>query len=284
MKPNNSPKPRNRRILSIAAVVCGFAMTSQAALIAHYKFDEGVGATSAAEELGGTAGVIGTNVTTGATGISGNAYQFGNDASDNGIVSMGNASFLSQITTSNQYTFSAWIKTADISGNRNTAVFAGANANNVYADLGLTNELVAGVPRGEASARNRPSTANSAQQTGVFSTGVKVNDDTWHHLVMTVDLSTSLMSLYVDGALANTQAATVIPTFVQFEVGRLGRVTQTKVDPFDGLIDDVQVYNHALSQSEVQFLFNNPGTAVPEPGSLVLAGIGLLSLARRRRA
>ncbi len=274
-------------IALFAAGAFGLATSARAALVAHYKFDEEADAAIALNEVtGGATGAVGADVITGVAGISGNAYEFSHSGSgtvdDSWAVIMGNASFLPSLAS--QYAFSAWINTDDTNGNRNTAVFAGANANNVYADLGLANELVEGVPRGEASARNRPSGATSAQQTGIFGTGVKVNDGEWNHLVMTVDLTSSLMTLYVNGAVANTQAATVIPAFAQFEVGRLGRLTQTKVDPFQGLIDDVQVYSHALTLGEVQYLYANPGMAIPEPGALALAGLGALPVMRRRRS
>jgi len=49
-----------------------------------------------------------------------------------------------------------------------------------------------------------------------------------------------------------------------------------------GLIDDVQIYDHALTAAEIDAI----RTSVPEPVGLSLfsiGAIGLLSLARRRR-
>ena len=43
-----------------------------------------------------------------------------------------------------------------------------------------------------------------------------------------------------------------------------------------GMLDDIRIYDHALSATEVAAL-------VPEPSSSVLLGIGLLPLLRRRR-
>src|SRR5690606_4669793 len=98
---------------------------------------------------------------------SGNAYQFNNSAADTGIVDMGNASFFAAITTSGQLTFSAWVKTNDTTGNRNTVVFAGDNtASTVYADLGVAAGAVGF--EGAATARNRPSGSGAAQQTGIY--------------------------------------------------------------------------------------------------------------------
>lgn len=272
----------NHKILLIAVGICGLATSSHASLVAWYQFDEEAGATLALNQLPGSTGAIGTNVTTRVAGISGHAYSFTGGATVNDIVDMGNASFFSSINTTGQLTFSAWVNTTDILGDRNTVVFAGSDTiTNNYADLGV-NALI-----GEATARNRPAGASPAQQTGIFSSGFVVNDGAWHNIVMTIDLSTSELILYVDGIPTNVQfmAASLFPAFNNFEVGRLGRAG-TPVDGFLGLIDDVQIYDTALSETQVQFLFDNPGVAIPEPSALVLAGLGLGFLyftSRRRR-
>jgi hypothetical protein len=273
-----------QRFLLIATGFFGLAISSPGALVAHYKFDELAGATTAANELAGSTGAVGANVTTGIAGISGNAYQFGGaTANQADIVDMANASFFPAIVASGQLSFSAWINTLDTTGNRNTVVFAGNDTSStVYADLGVGAGLAA-PDTGAATARNRPVGATSAQQTGIYSTPVVVNDGGWHHLVMTVDLAAATLALYVDGVLANTQTmgTAAFPTFNNFEIGRLGR--SSPVDPYQGLVDDVQVYDHALSLGEVQYLFANPGVAVPEPSVLAFAGLGMLPVFRRKR-
>lgn len=274
-----------RRIFLVVLCLGGLAMTGRASLVAWYKFDEAAGATTAANAVAdNSAGVIGSNVTTGLAGISGGAYRFAGGVSLNDIVDVGNASFFPAFTASGQLTFSAWINTTDVTGNRNTVLFAGSDTiSNNYADLGLNG------PSGEATARNRPAGASGEQQAGIFGTGVVVNDGTWHNVVMTIDLSYMALFLYVNGTLANAQslaAAPAFPSFNTFEIGRLGRAG-TPVDGFEGLIDDVQVYDTALSEEQVLFLFNNPGVAVPEPGAFALAAVGLGFLyfvSRRRRA
>ncbi|MEK7953149.1 PQQ-dependent sugar dehydrogenase [Luteolibacter soli] len=245
--------------LLVAALLSGGHL--RADLVAHYKFDEAAGTTTALNQVAGaTTGTVGSAVTTGVAGIAGNAYRFNNNANQAGIVDMGNASFFPAITGSGALTISAWVKTTDTTGNRTTAVFAGDNTvANVYADLGVAAGQAGFL--GSASARNRPVGAAAAQQTGIFSSPAvpPVNDGAWHHLAMTVNVSAAKLELWVDGTLANTQTmtATNLPVFNNFEIGRLGRAAPT--DPFDGTIDDVQVYNEALSAEKVGFLHEHPG-------------------------
>ncbi|RYD24413.1 MAG: LamG domain-containing protein [Verrucomicrobiaceae bacterium] len=280
--------------LLIASGICGLAMSSHAALIAHYKFDEAAATTSAVDQLGGTSGVIGSSVVTGVTGIAGNAYQFPDLATAAGIVDMGNASFYAGpggLNAANQVTYSVWMNSTDSDANRNTILYSGSDTvANSYQDIGMSGEVNVGINSvdGSASGRNRPAGATIPQQTGVFSSPTVIHDGTWHHLALTVDLSTATMVLYVDGVASATQnfaAATVLfPVFNNFEIGRLGRTGGSgPTDAFGGLIDDVQVYNTALTAGEVQYLYSNPGKAVPEPGVFGLAGLGLLALTFRRR-
>ncbi|MEK7953150.1 LamG domain-containing protein [Luteolibacter soli] len=259
-----------RYLLPLATGICGLATPGHATLVAHYKFDEPAAATTAANAVpGSSTGAVGSLVTTGVAGIAGNAYSFGGATSNQAdIVDMANASFFPALTTSGKLSFTAWVKTNDTTGNRNTVVFAGDNtATAVYADLGVAAGQVGFL--GSVSARNRPVGSGGAQSTGIFSSPAvpAVNDNAWHHLVMTVDLSASKMELWVDGVLANTQTLTTLalPVFNNFEIGRLGRSAPT--DPYQGLVDDVQVYDHALTAAQIGYLKNHPGQAYTDADS-----------------
>ena len=99
-----------------------------------------------------------------------------------------------------------------------------------------------GIPRFgvyEASAQHNASCA-----TGSFTSGV------WHHLVGTYDGST--VKLYLDGNVCTTTASTS---------GSLAYTTTISVGSTSGgathSIDDVRIYNRALTASEVSALYNN---------------------------
>lgn len=272
-----------QNILLLAAVgIFALATTSPANLVAWYKFDEEAGASEALNSVPGTNGVIGGNVITGLPGVSGNAYSFNGGVTTADIVDMGDASFFDNIVEFGQLTLSAWIQTTDTTGNRNTAVFAGSDTvSNSYTDMGVAAGQAGHL--GEATARNRPAGSGGEQQTGIYSTGFVVTDGLWHNLVMTVDLSTATMFLYVDGILTNFQTMTLasFPDFNNFEIGRLGR-QGTPADGFTGLIDNVQVYNSVLTDSEVLYLYQNPGMAIPEPGTYALLALGLAIVGYRK--
>ncbi|GAB5439836.1 MAG: hypothetical protein Fues2KO_01850 [Fuerstiella sp.] len=131
---------------------------------------------------------------------------------------------------------------------------------------------------------NRASFAygNGSSFPEVYSSSI-VADGTFHHVVGTLDGSD--LRMYVDGVFESSVAYTGTPGDSTANGGnvRLGDHYHSTVSrPVNGLIDEVRIYDHALSLSEVQSL---AGVAVPEANSLAvlcLTGIGLLWTRRRR--
>lgn len=264
-----------QKSLLVATGLVFLTLSASAELVAHYKFDEPEGATVAEEGISEATGAIGTNILTGVEGIAGNAYLFtGAAATQADIVDVGNAAFFPKIAASGELTFSAWINTTDTTGNRNTIVFAGDDLlNNSFTDLGVAAGQLNFI--GQPTARNRPSTTpnGNIQTTGIYGK-TQVTDGEWHHLAMTVNLATATLTIYVDGIQmeTTTMAYPSFPNYNRFEIGRLARRNNNNfapVDPFEGIIDDVQIYSRALTAGEVDFLFQNPGEIAlpPEPSA-----------------
>lgn len=81
----------------------------------------------------------------------------------------------------------------------------------------------------------------------------------WHHFAYVVDDTNNVQKLYVDGAVASTTSWT---ESISYNTGGVGTDTfigkhgdgGTTYD-FNGLIDDVRVYNVALSDSDIKSLY-----------------------------
>jgi hypothetical protein len=78
----------------------------------------------------------------------------------------------------------------------------------------------------------------------------------WHHVVVTVSTSGSdNVLIYVNGQLDKTGTMTT-PFNTSASNTRISGYIQADIDYFNGLIDEVRIYNRALSQSEVTALYN----------------------------
>jgi hypothetical protein len=90
-------------------------------------------------------------------------------------------------------------------------------------------------------------------------TGPSLYDDNWHHIAAVKDGSLNQLRIYVDGALSNTAAASYTSGFdspnTALSIG--WRNITGDESFFEGLIDEVAVYNSVLDETSITQHYNN---------------------------
>lgn len=90
-------------------------------------------------------------------------------------------------------------------------------------------------------------------------------DNTWHHVAYTYDATNSRFLVYVDGQPNYTNTFTYAQFDTTFNSVGVGALVRNTVGvPFAGSIDEVALWARALSQAEVQDVYNN-SIATPVP-------------------
>lgn len=238
---------KSRTILLILAVMLGSSDVSQAqtpppGLIATYSFDEGSGLS--ANDGSGNAH---TGVISGATWTI--AGKYGSALSFNGTNSWVTVADANDLDLTTGLTLEAWVfptAAATATTWRNVLIKerSGGEIYNLYADTD-THVPAAYVVR----------SANPGTPVGVNGVA-QVPLNTWTHLAMTYDTAT--VRLYVNGTLVRSSATTGA---LLTSTGAL-RIGGNSVwgEFFQGMIDEVRVYNRALTQAEIQTDMATPVT------------------------
>ncbi len=208
-------------------------VSRDSSLVGYWKFDETSGALYDSSGHGNS-GTQSGGVTYGATGKVGNALSF--DGSDD-YVDCGNVAILN--FTIGNFTVGAWIKTSDVA----STIFSKGS----LAGSGYIFWINSGGTIGMSAL-----TVESAWSD--YFSSFNVNDDKWHHVVFT--RSGTSLAIYVDGVKSN------LPTLNGNTIsGASGYTAKIGKDlaggyEFNGLIDDVRIYNRALSGAEISAIYN----------------------------
>jgi PKD repeat protein len=214
--------------------------------VAAYSFDEGVGTTAADASGNGNTGML-DGATWTAAGKYGGALSFDGSSA---LVNVADASSL-DLTTA--MTLEAWVKPTDVSSDWRDVIYKG---NDSY-------YLEASSPQGQT-----PGTGGTFSSSPLYGTGA-LAANTWSHLAATYDGST--LRLYVNGVQVASRAQTglIHTSNNPLQIGGDSIFGQF----FAGLIDEVRVYNRALSASEIQADMNTPvGNPPTSPAPTANAG------------
>jgi len=102
-----------------------------------------------------------------------------------------------------------------------------------------------------------------------------------HHFSLVVDAIGNKSLLYVDGSLQAT-LGTAISTISSGSNTRFGRQFGVITEFFHGSLDDIKIYDSALTAGDVSSLANGV-SSVPEPAAFWLIGTGLIGFVGRKK-
>ena len=218
-----------------------FTNTQTAGLIAGYAFDEGTGTTASDASGHGFVGTL-TGATWTTAGKYGNALVFNGTSA---LVTVPNAASL-QLTTG--MTLEAWVNPSVVTAAWRDVIYKGNDS--YYLEATSTN----------ASLPGAGGTFGASPLYGAAALAA----NTWTHLAVTYDRVT--LRLYVNGVQVSSLAATgAIETSTDpLQIGGDSIYGQY----FQGAIDEVRVYNRALSPTEIQADLATPVQASPNDPEL----------------
>ncbi len=235
-----------------------------AGLMGHWKFDEGAGTTAAdsslyvhdADQVNGDG-----SWTTGKAGGAYNQPRFTLDATESDVLNLAGTGTV---------TLSAWLTVHNTAQYGGIAGFEGTGTTGDIYSLKMDNadRINWTVLPSHGPIVSSDTLANYAAATG----------DGWVHVVGVFEQGVG-STLYVNGSVAGTGAAgSPIPDKTPPSLFRIGTYYNSSSYEFNGAIDDVQIYNTALSAADVAFLHNNPGNPLPGPSTTFndwIGGFGL---------
>jgi len=225
---------------AITVTVSNSTVSPPASPVAYWSFDPAfVSGSTLLDQSGNSNNATGFSIAS-VPGRVGQALQFNGSSS---LVQVGSAS---QLDLQNSLTLVLWVKTSNSS--RTEAL--------------LSKYSAAGIEYGYLLRTTPGGTVELLFGGGSIASGLRqvtdvtrINDGNWHHLAAVITLGTDV-AFYVDGTLSSTKAV------ASRAVGVVGSNFQMGLNPwnpygiyFTGLMDEVRVYNRALSASEIVALF-----------------------------
>lgn len=239
-------------------------------LVAHYTFD---GNTNDSSIYSNDATIYGNVQLT--EGRFGQAYLF--DGVDGSI----EAPHSSSLDITGPITVSCWVKAQDTYWRSGLVI----KAPDYSPVIGYNLRIIDNVGKLTLSYTSGSSHAGETVQSDT-----EITDNNWH--LVTASYDGDVMRMYIDGELESSVAYTAgyESNTADLQIGHYyypysdlwgpdheGRNNVT----LNGAIDDVGIWNRALTDSEILYIYNNP---IPEPATLSLLAIGGAAMLRKRKA
>ena len=188
--------------------------------------DEGIGTTTADCSGNNNTGIFGAGSSTPVW--SSGKYSVGTSFDGSDFINCGTSP---QLNPTNELSVSLWFKSGDLSNE--------GLAGNWFNSTGY---LVWG---------NNNKIAIALNSNYTYST-MNLNDNQWHHIVGTY--KSGVVKLYVDGQYNNTTNQTLLSSAAPFLMGSY-QIPSNPSYSYNGNLDEVRIYNRALSPTEVFQLY-----------------------------
>ena len=210
--------------------------------------------------LNGDATDVSTNYNGAESSITYVAGEYGGAASFNGSNSSIQINTFSGFTNYN-FTLSIWIKTTDTVG------YITSFRDPIYITFGTGIYSAGSNGMGIYDGTNSYYINNTAMQ--------GINDGNWHHIAMTHD-GTNLKG-YIDGSIiATVSTGTTTQSSGGTNYNRIGlRADGNTSSAYNGLVDQLRLYNSALSENDISNIYNNEVQANSGGGSVAESSLTL---------
>lgn len=231
-----------------SATTQALGVTPTSGLVGYWKFDETSGTTANDSSGNGNNGRL-TSISRSATWTTG---KVGGALSFNGLLTKGSYVSTPKISLGGVFTMSYW--------------YYDKSTTNPQVVIGESNGVMSGPTvkigfnAGKYFIRLNNNYAESSDNSIAMATPAL---NTWHHVVLTRD-SSDKVDLYIDGGVAkrlfsnNAQPGRYI-------VRAIGANGFDHSQTFDGLIDEVRLYNRTLTPSEINVLYTSTAGPVTPP-------------------
>lgn len=246
-----------KKILLVLIFSVFICFRAEAELVGYWNFDEGIGSSVNDSSGFDNDGGFTPDTLDWVTGKYGSALLF--DGTPNEVVTV---PYSSSLHLDDSFTIAAWVMPFSTGDNRVIEHYTQPNT--------------MGVILRQAPSPDLGKWQVASTMTNLWS-DAEVQQKIWQHIAVTYDGSD--MKFYVNGSLDKT----VSTSGSLYDGGDPWIIGGTLNDPgapnsFNGVIDEVKIFNAALTQSEIA----SNMVVTPEPASMMLFGLGGAAMAFRR--
>ena len=192
------------------------------------------------------------------------AYSF--DGTDDFIDDVGPLATWDFVNQTGVFTLSVWAK-SDVSDGNNRQII-GTDTSTAKIGFGLWEAGNTGFSHGNRFDMTKGTFGTYQAQIGDSD---KASFTSWRCLIAVGD-GTNL-KLYVNGVLVGTDPIVLPVTGPQFRPLHVGSFLGSS-NFYDGLMDDIRIYDRDITQEEITYLSSSRGVGGPSGGGLLLLGVG----------